>query len=272
MRMTMTQATEKISNLDSGQIVTFLLDWWRENGVEVLEAPRSSAQQAPNPVTKAENIARPSAASIINPNNAVDEAKEIAKSANSLSELAEKLKSFENFHLVKTASQMVFCDGIESADIMVIGEAPGREEDEQGKPFVGQAGQLLDAMLGSIGLSRKTNFYLTNTINWRPPGNRIPTKDEIAISLPIIKKHIELKAPKFIILVGGVAASSILEKSDGITKLRKNAHKYILDNGTEIPTYCIYHPAFLLRRPEHKQDTWRDLLAIKKMLSQTGLS
>ncbi|MBN8649291.1 MAG: uracil-DNA glycosylase [Caulobacterales bacterium] len=268
----MTQVDEKIANLDSGQIVTFLLDWWRENGVEVLEAPRASAQQVQNPVVKSETPARPSAASIINPNNAVDEAKEIAKSANSLSELAEKLKNFENFHLVKTASQMVFCDGIESADIMVIGEAPGREEDEQGKPFVGQAGQLLDAMLGSIGLSRKTNFYLTNTINWRPPGNRTPTKDEIAISLPIIKKHIELKAPKFIILVGGVAASSLLNKSDGISKLRKATHKYILENGTEIPTYCIYHPAFLLRRPEHKQDTWRDLLAIKKVIAQMGLS
>ncbi len=268
----MTQANEKIANLDSGQIVTFLLDWWRENGIEVLEAPRASGQSAQNPVVKNDIIARPSAASIINPNNAVDEAKEIAKSANSLAELAQKLKNFENFHLVKTASQMVFCDGVESADIMIIGEAPGREEDEQGKPFVGQVGQLLDIMLGTIGLSRKTNFYLTNTINWRPPGNRSPTKDEIAISLPIIKRHIELKNPKIIILVGGVASSSILGKSDGIAKIRKTSHKYKMENGTEIPAYCIYHPAFLLRRPEHKQETWHDLLAIKKAIAQLGLS
>ena len=150
---------------------------------------------------------------------------------------------------------------------MFIGEAPGAEEDRQGVPFVGPAGRLLDLMLGAIGLDRG-GAYITNILPWRPPGNRKPTTAEITSCLPFIERHIALVAPKVLVLVGGTAASALLERREGITKLRGRWLNY-RRSGLEIDTMPIYHPAFLLRQPGLKREAWRDLLEIKIRLKLT---
>ncbi len=255
---------------DEKDAANALLEFWRENGVEFF---------APLPAPKAP-IAKPKPAIIVpptsltNPNKTVEDTKALVANCSNLIELRAALNSFKDFHLVKTAKQMVFCDGIENADIMIIGEAPGGEEDEIGKPFVGAAGKLLDAMLKSIGLSRETNFYITNVVNWRPPGNRTPSKEEIAICLPFIKKHIELKKPKFVILVGSVSASALLNSKDGITKIRKNTYELAYldgDKEVKVPCHAIFHPSYLLRRPQEKSLAWVDLLRIKAALKKLGM-
>lgn len=256
---------------DEKDAANALLEFWRENGVEFY---------APIPIPKKQESkpkiapAAPAPTSLINPNKTIEDSRAIVEKCTNLIELRAALNGFKDFHLVKTAKQMVFCDGIENADIMIIGEAPGGEEDEQGKPFVGPAGKLLDAMLGSVGLSRKSNFYITNVVNWRPPGNRTPSKEEIAICLPFIKKHIELKKPKFVILVGSVSASALLNSKDGITKIRKNTYELAyFDDGKEVkvPCHAIFHPSYLLRRPQEKSWAWIDLLRIKAALKKCGL-
>ena len=150
---------------------------------------------------------------------------------------------------------------------MAIGEAPGAEEDAQGKPFVGMSGQLLDTMLKTIGLDRAENLYITNTVPWRPPGNRQPTKAETDLYLPFLHKHIELINPDVILLVGGVSVKTVLNSKDGITKLRGNMQPYTMPNGREIKAYPLYHPAFLLRSPGQKRAFWKDLLILKGLLA-----
>ena len=143
---------------------------------------------------------------------------------------------------------------------MLIGEAPGAEEDKTGKPFVGQAGKLLDKMLNFIGLERKKNFYITNIVFWRPPGNRTPNEQEIKICLPFVKKHIQIIKPQLIILLGNIAAKSILQTTEGITKIRGKNFFYIDDeNNLKIEAIPIFHPAYLLRNPIEKKNVWEDL-------------
>lgn len=244
-----------------------LMQWWQMNGVEVLQtpAPKSAPPQIISE-TKPKNI--PSK-SVNKPNDAVEEAKIIAAASNSLEELALNIENFESFHLKKTANNLVFFDGVKNAQIMVIGEAPGREEEEAKKPFIGPSGKLLDEMLASIGLNRQENIYLCNLINWRPPANREPSKEEIAISLPFLMRHIELKKPKMIIMVGGISTGAILNSKDGITKLRKNAHEIEINidgQMQKIPCFAIFHPAYLMRRPFEKALAWADLLKIRAAL------
>ena len=151
---------------------------------------------------------------------------------------------------------------------MLIGEAPGAEEDRQGKPFVGPSGQLLDRMLATVGLDR-TKVYITNSIYWRPPGNRAPTAAEIAACQPFLERQIELIRPRLIVFVGGIAARGLLGVKEGVTKLRGRRLVYRLADGSTLPAMVIFHPAYLLRQASHKRFAWRDLLAIRKLLDDT---
>jgi DNA polymerase len=195
---------------------------------------------------------------------------EIAAACNSLAELKAALEAFDGCPLKKTATNTVFADGTPAHHIMLIGEAPGRDEDKQGKPFVGRAGQLLDKMLAAIHLDRKTNAYITNVINWRPPDNRDPTPEEAATCLPFLRRHIELAQPGIIILLGAVAARHVLGKTDGIMRLRGKWLEYHV-GGKMIPVMPTLHPAYLLRRPADKKLAWRDLQAIEDKIKSLGL-
>ncbi|NCB49730.1 MAG: uracil-DNA glycosylase [Alphaproteobacteria bacterium] len=195
------------------------------------------------------------------------EAIEKSATANSLEDLEKALTSFEGCALKKTAIHTVFGQGVLSPDVMFIGEAPGEEEDRQGIPFIGASGQLLNKMLDFIGLSRQKNMYISNIIPWRPPGNRNPTPNEVELCLPFIKRHIELLNPKCIVCIGGVAAKSLLQTTEIVSKLRGNWHTLSL-NGKEYPLFCIYHPSYLLRTPIAKKATWFDLLKLKEALQE----
>lgn len=189
------------------------------------------------------------------------DAKAIAASCGTLDELQAALEAFDACPLKHTSKNLVFADGNPEADIMLVGEAPGRDEDIQGLPFVGQAGQLLDRMLAGIGLDR-TQVYITNVLPWRPPGNRQPTPVEQAMCAPFIERHIELVGPKHLMLVGGVSAKQMLGTTNGIMKLR-GKWSSVQVGATTIPALPIFHPAYLLRQPAQKRLAWRDLLAFK---------
>jgi len=198
-------------------------------------------------------------------NSAVGDSATLAKTATTLDELAAELESFEGCGLKKTAKSTVFSDGVSSARIMLVGEAPGQDEDRTGKPFVGRSGQLLDAMMATIGLSRADNLYIANVIPWRPPGNRAPSVDELETCKPFIMRQIELVAPEIIVLVGGTSAKTLLNTETGITRLRGKWQTLEI-GGRDIPALPFFHPAYVLRRPETKIDVWADLCALKQKL------
>lgn len=202
----------------------------------------------------------------------VAEARRLAESAKSLDELKTIVENFNGCALKNFATNAVFCDGQPNAEILLVGEAPGATEDQQGIPFCGESGKLLDKMLKTIGLDRRKNIYITNTIFWRPPANRRPTPEEIKICSPFVEKHIQLLAPKLIILVGGTAATSLLGKKESITYIRENYYPYTNQYLKEpILTAALFHPAFLLRSPYKKKDTWFDLLKIRDHIQKQGL-
>jgi len=194
----------------------------------------------------------------------ITKAAAIAKAASTLEALKEALEAFDAGVLSDHAQKMVFARGNPKADIMAIGEAPGRQEDETGLPFVGQAGQLLDKMFAAIKHD-ESNLYITNVCNWRPPGNRNPSEDELAICRPFIQRHIELIAPKFVVIVGGVSLQALTGKT-GIMKTRGQWQELEIGSA-KIPALPLYHPAFLLRRPELKKHAWHDLLALQARIN-----
>lgn len=196
-------------------------------------------------------------------------ARELAASAQSLDELCELLRNFDGCNLKLTAKNLVFADGNPQPDVMLVGEAPGRDEDIEGLPFVGRSGRLLDAMLAAIGVSRKTNAYIANVVPWRPPGNRTPTPLETEICRPFIERQIELARPKILVALGGPSAKVLLHANEGILRLRGNWKVHRTASGVEIPTMPTLHPAYLLRNPAHKKLAWRDLLEIAARLDQT---
>ncbi|GHS92300.1 hypothetical protein AGMMS49949_04250 [Alphaproteobacteria bacterium] len=185
--------------------------------------------------------------------------------AQTLEELKAKLQAFEGCALKKLATQMVFADGNHKSPLLFVGEAPGLEEDKQGLPFVGASGQLLNKMMAAIGLTRE-NVYITNVVNWRPPGNRPPTLDEITQCLPFLKRHIELIAPQCMVLLGATAMKAVLNVSSSLSKARGTWHAYKTSEGTTIPTLVTFHPSYLLRSPNQKPLAWQDLLLIQKRL------
>jgi uracil-DNA glycosylase len=267
-----------------------LLDFYAEAGVDALlgEVPLdrlsvtqidlapAEAEQAPAPrppVARTAILARtapsmPDAnpASPAAPDVAVMAAREAARSAASLEELRAILQSFEGCALRTTAKQLVFADGNPQARVMFVGEAPGREEDIEGLPFVGRSGKLLDLMMTAIGLNR-TTAYIANIIPWRPPGNRTPTPQESQICLPFIRRQIELANPDVLVCMGGPASQTLLGVKDGIKRTRGKWFDF--HTGTrDIRAIATFHPAYLLRSPLEKRFAWRDLLAIKKALSE----
>jgi DNA polymerase len=192
-------------------------------------------------------------------------AREAAKSAKNLDELRALLEDFEGCMLRATATRLVFADGQPGSRVMFVGEAPGRDEDIAGVPFVGRSGKLLDLMMAAIGLDR-TKVYIANVVPWRPPGNRTPTPQETAICLPFIRRQIELAAPDILVCLGQPATQTLLGTKEGITKTRGRWFKF--DTGSrEVRALATYHPAFLLRSPLQKRLAWRDFLALKKALA-----
>ncbi|WP_375638082.1 MULTISPECIES: uracil-DNA glycosylase family protein [unclassified Bartonella] len=190
---------------------------------------------------------------------------ESAKSAKTLDELKSALLAFNGCSLKLTAKNTCFSDGTAGSPLMLIGEAPGRDEDIQGIPFVGKAGMLLNKILASIGLTRN-NVYIANTIPWRPPGNRTPTPREIALCRPFIERHIYLARPRVLIALGGVAAQFLTGSQNGIIRTRGKWHIYESEDNIKIPVMPTFHPAYLLRTPSQKKLTWIDFLEVKNRL------
>ncbi len=223
-------------------------------------APRAPA--APPPAPRAPVAPPPTRAfPTAPPDEAALAARAQARGARSLDELRGMLEKFEGCALKATAKNLCFYRGAEKARLMVIGEAPGREEDIAGKPFVGPAGQLLDRMLAAIGESEQT-VHITNMVYWRPPGNRTPTPQEGLICRPFLERQIELVEPRIILLLGGAAAKHMLNTPEGIMKLR-GSWRQIEVGGKHIRTMATLHPAYLLRTPAAKRQAWADLLAVK---------
>lgn len=246
------------------------LDWWDVSGADVPEinparrkprarpaTPQSTTPKAAPPTARAQPASAPAT---ITPDERAVAAATLAGKAKTLTDLKTAIESFNAGALSDNARQAVFARGNPDADIMIIGEAPGAEEDRQGKPFVGASGQLLDRILASIGQTEDT-LYITNVVNWRPPGNRKPTQDEIALCLPFIHRHIDLVQPKLIVMVGS-ASMGALAGMNSITKSR-GQWVDISTTASNIPGLITYHPAYLLRQPHLKRDVWRDMLSLR---------
>jgi DNA polymerase len=196
---------------------------------------------------------------------ALTAARAAAGQANSLDELRATLAGFDGCALKATAKNLCFYRGAAQSRLMLIGEAPGRDEDLQGKPFVGRAGQLLDKMLAAIGL-READVHITNIVYWRPPGNRTPTPQEAQVCRPFLERQVELVAPDFVLLLGGAAAKEILGVTDGIMRLRGKWRDVTLGS-RKVRALATLHPAYLLRTPAAKRLAWRDLQAVKAALT-----
>ena len=187
-------------------------------------------------------------------------------SVQTLEDLRAAIEKFDRLEIKKTATQVVFGEGAVPPRVLFIGEAPGADEDAQGRPFVGVSGQLLDKMLAAIKLSRTENAYITNVIHWRPPGNRQPTPQETTLSMPFVRRHIALLKPEFMVVLGGSAAKAVLDVSEGITRIRGQWRDYVCESGRVIPTLIMFHPAYLLRAPNQKALAWKDLQALQSRL------
>lgn len=187
-------------------------------------------------------------------------AQQVAKSAGSLPELRAAMEAFDLCDLKRGARQLVFADGTPGARVMIVGEAPGRDEDREGKPFVGRAGQLLDKMLAAIDLDRTENVYITNVLPWRPPQNRDPRPEEIGMMKPFLERHVALAKPEVLVVMGNISCQAVLGKR-GITRLRGN-----WDQALDLPVIPMFHPAYLLRQPQMKRQAWADLLELKSRL------
>jgi len=203
------------------------------------------------------------------PSAAIAASRALADKAATLAELEAAVRSFDGCAIKKTANKTVFSDGNPQGRVMIIGEAPGAQEDIQGIPFCGPSGKLLDAMLAAIGLTRAANVYISNTVFWRPPGNRQPSPEETSTCLPFVEKHIALVKPALLILSGGTATTTLLRKDTSISRLRGKFYDYTNPYlETPIPTVVTYHPSYLLRSPAQKRLAWNDLLMIKDFLAK----
>ncbi|MET0968419.1 MAG: uracil-DNA glycosylase [Tardiphaga sp.] len=228
----------------------------RDANEAAAKRPALSGMPAPPP--------RPPARVEVAPDVAIAAARETARTAPSLEVLREMLQSFEGCALKSTATQLVFADGHPQARVMFVGEAPGRDEDIEGLPFVGRSGKLLDLMMAAIGLKR-SDVYIANVIPWRPPGNRTPTPQETQICLPFVQRQIELVNPDILVTLGNPSTQTLLQTRDGIMKSRGRWVDY--DTGRrKIRAIATYHPAYLLRSPSYKRMTWMDFRSIAEAL------
>lgn len=258
------------------------LAWLVESGADeaILEAPVNRFVARPPPV--ANQSTRPVATAHVRPaavkppqspadrrkapggayTDQIGSALDIAARCTTLAELKAALEAFDGGALKAGATNTVFADGQPDARIMLIGEAPGRDEDRAGLPFVGRAGKLLDKMLAPIGLSRAQNVYITNVLPWQPPGNRDFGLEEAAMCMPFLRRHIELKAPDVLVLLGRIAVKNVTGNTDGIMSLRGKWFEYFIGDRA-IPTLATLHPAYLLRRPVDKKLAWRDMQSLE---------
>ena len=240
------------------------LEWQVSMGADeaILDAP---VDRTTLPVAEKKPVAAPEIV-IVPDVDAVAVARQMAEGAADLEGLRAAMEAYELCELKRGARQLVFSDGQPQARVMIVGEAPGRDEDLQGKPFVGRAGQLLDLMFSHVGLSRETPdaqkaLYITNVLPWRPPQNRDPKPEEMAMMLPFLKRHVELIDPDVIVAMGNHACQALLGKR-GITRLRGSWAEALGK-----PALPMFHPAYLLRTPEAKREAWADLLSLKARLS-----
>ncbi len=269
------------------------LEWYLDHGVDqpVLDQASDRRKSADLPLdfkipepsqTKLQSAHEMPAHKTLGHSDAKAKAIELASEAATLEELRAAIEDFDALAIKKTATSLVFSDGNPESPIMLIGEAPGTEEDRQGKPFIGPNGQFLDKVLKSIDLDRtdpspENSIYISNILNWRPPGNRSPSQTEIDVSLPFIEKHIMLVKPKILILCGGIPVKALLQKDKNISRLRKTWHEYRpatqeLDyDGPAIPTLATYHPAFLLKTPAQKHAIWSDMLDLLHKLKDLNI-
>lgn len=222
------------------------------------QPPRQAPNQAPRPAPSA-NQAVPDA-------TALQSARDFAVNAETLEALEAALMAFDGCNLKRTAKNLVFADGNPKARIMFVGEAPGRDEDIQGIPFIGRSGELLNKMLEAIGLTRENDAYIANVVPWRPPGNRTPTPQETELCRPFIERQIALVNPQILVPLGGAAAKQLFQTTEGIMKLRGKFRSYQLPTG-EIEAMATLHPAYLLRQPGQKRLVWQDLLKIHSRLT-----
>ena len=262
------------------QAIAAWADWYVRVGVldcvEDLGFDRRAATPEPQRPTLPQPAARPpdspppGRTATAEPEG-VASARALASRCRTLDELEAALRTFGGCPLAETATRLCFADGNPKAPVMLVGEAPGAEEDRQGKPFVGPSGRLLDRMLAAIGLGRQ-HVYITNLVYWRPPGNRPPTPGELATCQPFLERQIELLRPRILVSVGGVAAKALLDLKEGVTKLRGRRFTYQpADGGPPIPTFVVLHPAYLLRQPLQKRLAWRDMLQLKAEMLALGL-
>jgi len=252
------------------------LDWYRAAGVDVVVGEEPVDRFAQRPPSRAPAPAMTSAPAAQGaPPPALPlggdpaEARKLAASAGTLDELRTILDAYDGCGLKLRATRLCFADGNPEAKIMLIGEAPGAEEDRQGKPFVGRSGQLLDRMLAAIGLDRSL-VYIANTVPWRPPGNRTPTPEEMALCLPFLHRQVELVAPRLVMTLGGPAMQTVFNTTAGIIKMRGKWQSVAIGNH-QVDAIPTLHPAYLLRNPAAKQQAWRDMLSLKLKRAEFGL-
>jgi len=267
-----------------------LLAFWRAAGVDMDEAEAvfvGGAAPAASTAVPQQNRALPAREPFkINPpapktkakaklqpaEDAVNAAHALAAAATTVAELRATVDKFEGCALKATARNTVFSDGVDDAPVLILGEAPGKDEDEQGKPFIGRYGQLLDRMLAPIGLDRASNILISNTVYWRPPGNRDPTQGETVACLPFVERLIELVQPKLLILTGKAAAHTVLRREDGVMKLRGRRLFYNREGlAAPVNAMVMLHPAYLLRQPQQKRLAWADLLLAEAWLDELGV-
>jgi uracil-DNA glycosylase len=254
-----------------------LAAWWEMAGVEPIDidaviraaTAKSPRQEAQAPTAKPQAV-RAQAASARKPVDALGDAQRLAAACTSVDALNKAIASFEGCGLKASARNCVAPDGIVGAPILIIGEAPDRDEDETGRAFSGLNGELLDKMLASIGLSRAQNCYLANLIPWRPPGDRKPTADELAICKPFITRLIELAQPKALLFLGSGPAQVLMDNQDSIMKLRTRSFRY--GNEQQIYAQCLLSPAYLRNRPSEKALAWKDLLRFEAEISALGVA
>ena len=264
------------------------LRWWLRAGVDCalgetpndrfadsataaqrLAAAAPAAVREPSPPASDTRLPhRQSAAPVGPPEAAESQARALAARATDLETLKSLMADFEGCALKRTATQLVFADGVPGSSIMLVGEAPGGDEDRIGRPFVGRAGQLLDRMLNAVGLDRR-QVYIANIVPWRPPGNRTPTLQETQTCLPFITRQIELADPRLLVCLGAPSAQTLLGVKGGILRARGSWFTYPIENGRAIPALAMLHPAYLLRQPSQKRLAWADMRALASALKDS---
>lgn len=263
------------------ETVENILSWYILSGVDTicgdepvcilpsenLSAPAEACSQ----VTRNEDVGtslRPATTLLAQENTAAyKNACEICKKAQTLEDLRAMVENFEGCALKFSANSTVFGYGNPQAEVMIIGEAPGADEDRIGEPFVGRSGHLLDKMLQTVAI-RREDCYITNVLPWRPPGNRTPTESEVAVCLPFLHRQIELIKPKILLLLGGSAANAVLGNADSISNMRGRLLEYTAENGVSVSALASFHPAFLLRSPAQKSKAWADMLRLQRKLAE----